>query len=261
MKKRDTLTPRMRNIADVAIEQDKARDRVGARAGRDVRSLANSVRYSGRVRVSVLLGALTARSCPTTVYTHTWSVTYPVAGESTSDLETLVPGFLGAFPQAFPPYVFRWNAAVDKLVAWDMTTGAEVAATTDLSAAVGTTPILVVGTAQTIRGGYVARGDEVLVRASVVVEETVAKDATNPWTIEARRRSGKDEYGTRLGTALSNANRSFAARQEEVLYEAVGVGTRLAERDHVVLYASPASQSSLDLGQTTLVLDFQRKVT
>lgn len=260
MKKRDTLTPRMRNIADVAIEQDKARDRVSARAQRDVRSLANSVRYSGRVRVSVLLGDLTAKTCPTTVYTHTWSVTYPAGGESVTAFDTLVPNFVAAFPAPGGGYTVTYDSALSKLKAW-MAPGVEVVATTNLSAAIGTTAVLVAGASQAIRGGYVARGDEVLVRAAVVVEETVAKDATNPWTIEARRRSGKDEYGTRLGAAISNANRSFASRQEEVLYEAVGVGTRMAERDHVVLYASPASQSSLDLGQTTLVLDFQRKVT
>lgn len=223
---------------------------------------------AARFTVTARLPAITSKTAAPTLYVHSWSSSYPANGEAISVLESLVPGFVAAIPSPGAGYTFTWNHATGKLLAYT-TAGTEVVATTNLSTAVGTTPILVYGVQPSIMEVYQARGDETIQSVVAAFEEDVAIDGTNFWSIEARIRDPGDSYGRALvsagldaAPALSNAKRSFVAGQSETLYEAVtGPGTRLSSDARVVLYAAPATQSCKPLGDVTVTIEMQRKVT
>lgn len=218
---------------------------------------------TARFTVTARLPAVTAKTAAPTLYVHTWSASYSTGGEDTPDLTTLVPGFVAAIPAPGGGYTFGWDSGSSKLVAY-ASAGTEVTIGTNLSLAVGTTPILVYGVQPSVVEAYEAAGDEVLLSVTAVFQKDVAVDATNYWTVEARLRAAGETNGRPLAVvpALSNAKRSFVAGQEETLYDAVtGAGTRLSSGDRVSLYLSPSSQSCLPLGDVTFVLALQRKVT
>lgn len=221
---------------------------------------------AGRVNVTVRVPAVTAKTAAPTLYVHSWGASYVTGGEEIASLETLVPGFVAAIPSPGNGYTFTWDHATTKLKAFSAA-GTEVAGATNLATAVGTTPILVYGVQPSIMDVFQADGGETVTAVRVFFERSVALSSTNFWTIEARIRAADEEYGRALVSigdaqpALSNKKRSFVGGQSETLYEAVtGAGRRLSSADRIVVYASPATQSCLPLGDLTVSVEMQRKV-
>lgn len=246
---------------------------VAAKAAATSRALrlsdANTSRRLNRAArsfVTVRIPAVTAKTAAPTLYVHSWGASYVTGGEEITALETLVPGFVAAIPSPGNGYTFTWDHATTKLLAFSAA-GTEVAGATNLATAVGTTPILVYGVQPSIMDLFQADGGETVTAVRVFFERNVALSATNYWTLEARLRAADEEYGRALVSvgdaqpALSNAKRSFVGGQSETLYEAVtGAGRRLSSADRVVLYASPATQSCLPLGDLTVSVEMRKVI-
>lgn len=209
--------------------------------------------------VVVRFPAMTAQRVVPTYTSHAWSSSYPASGEAISPtLENRVPEFLGAI--AFPTagYTFVYSAATGKLLAYT-TAGTEVVATTDLSAAVGTTPILAFGAAEESMDGWAAGGDARLVSATLLTTSSVAASATGYWTIEARVRKSDGTYGGRVGVRVQTSKVGIAAGVDVPLVTE-GDAVTLATGDVVLLYAVASNGSTAPLGDVTLTLEIQRQV-
>ena len=225
------------------------RDRRGERATQRAGIVTATVRFPG----------VTARTPVTAYATHEWSSSYSTGGESVSPaLDTLVPGFLNAFPSPVNGYTFKYDSGTDKLLAYE-SFGVEVGAASDLGSLVGTTPIMVVGRGETILDAYTAAGNERIIEATLYTTAGCSASGTAYWEIEARVKSAGDSYGSRFGRRLSTSSVGLTAGES---YRLLGdpETEELTSGDRVVLYAAASSASTTTLGDLTLVLKIQREV-
>ena len=218
--------------------------------------LRRQIERLGLFRVTVPLRSLLGGAVEPAYTTFSWSSSYTTGGES-ADIEDMVPTFAGALPLPKGGYTFFYDSAANKILAYT-TAGAEVAATTDLAAAIGTIGVVVYGTRDTTRPLYVAQGDEVLHRVFLTAEADL-DNAANYWTFDVRRRADGDDFGEELATRTTE-NHGLEARDHLLLYENTA-GLSLAKGDTLLLLASTASAEDDPVHEAMVTFEFQRKVT
>lgn len=221
-------------------------------------ALERAITRAGRFRVTVPLGALTARRIVTAVYAHTWDASYAAGGEPVGALDELVPNYVGfAAANGAGGITFVFDSATEKLLAYDAG-GAEVIAATDMTA-LGTTVVTIYGELPDLRDVYEAEDGTTLLSARIRFRTAVTKDGTNYWTLGLRARAADETLGRTIGTTLSNRTRAFAANTDFTLYDDER-GEPLADGDVLSTFMEAATQMTRTTGDATLVLDLQRKV-
>ena len=242
------------------IEADRARDgmRYLAPSRRQDERISRAATRAGRETVTIRLPGLTARPTVQTVTSHSWSTSYATGGEAIA-VSALVPDLLAVSALPAAGYTFAYDSGSGKLKAYSAA-GTEVAATTNLQAAVGTTTLVVIGRAPTVLDGWTADDAVSLVSASVRFGETVTRSSTNYWTIHAAIRAVGEEFGRKIGNRINTDSRGVTGGAENVLFDAPG-GESVAAGSTVVLSATAATAATACLGDAVLTLVIQRKVT
>ncbi len=221
-------------------------------------ALERAVTRAGRFRVTMPLGALTARRVVTAVYVHTWDASYAAGGEACGALDELVPNYVGySAATGSAGYTFVFNSATEKLIAYDEV-GLEVGGGTDLTGQ-GSTVVTIYGELPDLRDVYEAEDGTTLLSARIRFRTAVSKDGTNYWTLGLRARAADETLGRTIGTTLSNETRAFAANTDFTLYDDER-GEPLADGDVLSTFMEASTQMTRTTGDATLVLDLQRKV-
>lgn len=209
--------------------------------------------------VTVRFPGLTARPVVQTYTTIVWSSSYPTGGEApTVPFDTIVPDIQNVLALPVNGYTFAYNAGTGKIQAYT-TAGTEVVATTDLSAAVGTTPLIVVGRGDTVLPGWLCPDGAILTDVTVRFTSAVARHGTNYWTLGVAIRSPGQNVGRRVGSQIVTNARGIAANGVNLLYSGPGYET-VASGDEVVLWATASTASTLPLGDAVMTLTIRKKV-
>lgn len=243
---------------DAAIAEAKRAAEYPALARKRDDGIERAITRAARFRVTVPLGALTARRVVTGVYTHTWDASYPTGGEACGALDELVPGYVGySAATGTGGHTFVFDSATEKLLAYDAN-GVEAIDTADLTAQ-GTTVVTLYGVLPDVRDVYEAEEGTVLLAARIRFKTAVTKDGTNYWRLGIRARESGETLGKPIGVELTNAEQGFAASKDFTLYDDER-GVSLSAGEVVSTYMSASTQLVRTTGDATLVLEFQRKV-
>ncbi len=210
--------------------------------------------------VTVRLGTLNYYNPQLYYRDFTWSASYVAGGESLADASAGVGTLLSVSVAPKAGYTFAYNTGTGKIQAYT-TSGTEVVDTTDLLAAVGTVGVTILGTGPTAHILYVSEGGERLEGASIMVQDTVAKDGTDYWTLKVLRRSPTYSRGEQVGTTtLTNSTRGFLANETLELYTS-DAGFELSADDYIVLSAVASTAVTEKLQDAVVTLRLRRRIS
>lgn len=250
-------------VSKLEAGQESARtgwhENYDAPARRHDEILTDTVRRLATEQLTVPLGSLTLNRPEIARVAFEWSASYATGGQDVGVVSAMVHSFqtVEATPKA--GYTFQYVPGTNKLKAFT-TAGTEVAAATDLQAAIGPMTLSVFGAVRTTFPFYRARGDEIVSSVTLVASDDLAASATSYWTILVRRRASGQEYGQDVGDTVTTADLDLVANEAVTLYD-TPQGTRLNAGDDLLLLASATGSIPPRLDGIFLVVQMFRKVT
>lgn len=250
----DRIESRLREVENGRVSTVPAFSRRGDQ--RVQRVAENSAVHT----VTVRLGTLNYYNPVLYYRAFTWSSSYLAGGESLSDAAAGVGTLLSVTVAPKAGYTFAYNSGTGNIRAYT-TAGSEVPDTTDLLALVGTVDVTILGTGPTAHILYVSEGGERVESATIMVQDTVAKDGTDYWTLKLQRRNRTYTRGEQVGTTtLTNSTRGFLANETLELYSS-DVGLDLALDDYLVLSAVASTAVTEKLQDAVVTLRLRRRIS
>jgi len=243
----------------LSVLDEKAQFGYPAPARKRDEQLEGFVRRGSIQTYAFPLGCLTADRPEVARKTMAWSTSYTTGGEDVGAVTGMVPGFSTVEVSPLAGYTFQYVSGTNKLKAFT-TAGTEVAAATNLQAAIGDTPMNVIGAQSGVFPLYTARDGDTILSVQIESETTLSASATNYWTLVTRRRLQGLEYGVDVGDTLDTSTVGLEARTPLVLYLSE-TGTRLSAGEQIVCYVSGSGSLRASLSGVTLIVTVKRQVT
>lgn len=235
-----------------------------APARREDERLARGLQRSGDIHLCFPLGSFTSNRPEMARVQFTWSTSYATGGEPVNGVTDLVHGFVTVEAAPVAGMTFDYDIGGGRLKAY-ITAGTEVAAGTNLQAAIGTIWLTVIGAQRTTFPVYRAADGDSIRGAWIEAEDSLTASSTSYWTLVLRARapasglSSAEEFGRDIGDTITTSTLSLVARQPVAMYDD-GAGFALSADTDVVLNVTPTGNPPR-LDGAMLVIRLLRSVT